>query len=338
MNTFTRRLITCLTACAAFVGINFPSSPVSPEHQSNHPVACMANADATTTATASDLDISSLDTQSLAKQVRIIKIMTGADKQDKKTRHNKNITTGTSTVTTSAITSTSVTTRTSAVTTSTEPCVVWDDSVRNKKSVNFDFNAYYQMHQQKENSHAVAENTENAIEYTEDAENNSTQVHYSVEDYNRNGNYLFIGDSRIVGMSMYEGMEYFAEVACGLDYFYENYDAITAYRDYNIVFCLGVNDLYRVDDYINMYQTLPEEFVAQNHIIVTAVTPCDGDYEYLNADITWFNENIAANLPDGFEYMDLYAYLEGIGFSTTDGLHYTGETYSNIYNAIVFGF
>lgn len=334
MNAFTRRLITCLTACAAFVGVNFPPSPVSPEHQDENSVACMANADITTTT--SNLDMDDLNTQSLAKQVRIIKIMTGADKRDKKTHRNKNITTGTSAVT-SAITSTSAVTNTS-VTTSTEPCVAWDDSVRNKKSVNFDFNAYYQMHQQKENSHAVAENTDAAIEYTEDAENNSSQVHYSVEDYNRNGNYLFIGDSRIVGMSMYEGMEYFAEVACGLDYFYENYDAITAYRDYNIVFCLGVNDLYRVGDYINMYQTLPEEFVTQNHIIVTAVTPCDGDYEYLNADITWFNENIAANLPDGFEYMDLYAYLENIGFSTTDGLHYTGETYSDIYNAIVFGF
>ena len=337
MNIFTKRLITCLTACAAFVGINFPPSPVSPEHQDESSVACMANADANTitSTSTSDLNLDDLSTQSLTKRVRMIKAMTGADKWDK--RKNRNTVTSTSAITTSMITSTSVTTRTSVVTSTTEPCVAWDDSVRNKKSVDFDFNAYYQMHQQKENAQAVAD-ADNATESVEYPEDNSSQVHYSVEDYNRNGNYLFIGDSRIVGMSMYEGMEYFAEVACGLDYFYENYDAITAYRDYNIVFCLGVNDLYRVGDYINMYQTLPEEFVTQNHIIVTAVTPCDGDYEYLNADIAWFNENIAANLPDGFEYMDLYAYLEDIGFSTADGLHYTGETYSDIYNAIVFGF
>lgn len=235
--------------------------------------------------------------------------------------------TSTNTVTTTAKTSTTVTTTTTAPaettattemsTGATEPCVVYCDPYDEEDYIDFD--AYNSI--QREGTAVSA-----------------PAIHHSSGDYNRNGSYLFIGDSRTVGMSYFEPMEYFAEVSCGLSYFYDNYDAITAYRGYNIVFNLGVNDLYRLNDYINMYWNLPQEFVENNHIIVVSVNPTDGSYSHLNSDIDWYNSNLSISLPEGFEWIDTNSYLRSIGFSTSDGLHYQGNTYCDIYNAIVFGF
>jgi len=36
-------------------------------------------------------------------------------------------------------------------------------------------------------------------------------------------------------------------------------------------------------------------------------------------------------LADNIDYIDTYSYLIAEGFNTVDGLHYTADTYKNIY-------
>ncbi len=153
--------------------------------------------------------------------------------------------------------------------------------------------------------------------------------------------YLFVGDSRFVGMSAYckdENTEYFAKTSQGLKWFKQNYDSITTYRNYNIVINLGVNDLYNCNRYVDIYNNFPKEFTDNNNIIIVSVNPCQGKHAYLNKDIVTFNDTIKEGIPAEFEYIDTYDYLNNKGFNTTDGLHYDKATYQNIYDAIINGF
>jgi hypothetical protein len=153
--------------------------------------------------------------------------------------------------------------------------------------------------------------------------------------------YLFVGDSRFVGMSTYckdDNVEYFAKSSQGLKWFNQNYDTITSYRGYNIVINLGVNDLYNLNKYIDTYNSFPEEFTENNNIILVSVNPCSGSHAYLNKDIEKFNDEVENNTSLYFEFINTYDYLNYKGFNTSDGVHYTKSTYQDIYNAIMYGF
>lgn len=161
--------------------------------------------------------------------------------------------------------------------------------------------------------------------------------HYQIPD-GRYANYLFIGDSRTVGMSAYCAGMYIAKSAVNIDWFRQNYDEILSYRNYNIVMLLGVNDLYNINSYIDLYNNLPDDFISANRIILVSVNPCQGSYSHLNDSINNFNYLLENNTSLSYEYIDTNSYLNYIGFETTDGLHYTGQTYTDIYNAILYGF
>lgn len=235
----------------------------------------------------------------------------------------------TASTTTEAVNSSSL--KTTA--TKAEQGIEYYEAYTDEDYIDFDFAWYRNLHMLKEQE----ESTEPALEETivADTVTEDTDLQDTSENNARYEKYLFIGDSRTIGMSCYELMEYFAEVACGLDYFYEHYDEITAYTDYNIVINLGVNDLYKLDDYIDMYWNLPEKFVSSNHIIVVSVNPTSGSYDNLNSDIDWFNDNLSVNLPEDFEWIDTNSYLKDTGFETSDGLHYLENTYRKIYEVIV---
>ena len=163
---------------------------------------------------------------------------------------------------------------------------------------------------------------------------------YTVPD-RKYDKYLFVGDSRFVGMEMFckdDNTEYFAKVSQGHKWFRNNYDYITAYRGYNIVINLGVNDLYNINKYVDTYNSLPEDFVSGNNIIFLSVNPCQGKHSYLNEDIQKFNASLKDGLTIDCEFIDTYSYLEYADFATTDGLHYDKDTYRSIYDAVINGF
>ena len=55
-------------------------------------------------------------------------------------------------------------------------------------------------------------------------------------------------------------------------------------------------------------------------------------YHIKNDDIDYFNQEIIDRLDENVIVIDTNSYLNAIGFETQDGLHYTEETYENIYN------
>lgn len=139
-----------------------------------------------------------------------------------------------------------------------------------------------------------------------------------------NDNWLFVGDSRFCFWQIW-GLpgNYIAESGQGLNMIYDNYDEIVSYRDYNVVFNLGANQWWNGEEYVNLLNSFPEEFIENNHIIVMSVNPTDGNYAYLNEKFDNYNSIVRDNLRDEYEYFDMSSYMKDNGFSTADGLHYT---------------
>lgn len=144
--------------------------------------------------------------------------------------------------------------------------------------------------------------------------------------------WYWIGDSRTVGLSNYFPINNLAKVNCGLCDYKDNADTIYSLKGYNIIINLGVNDLCNIQDYIDTYNNMPEDFISNNTIIIMSVNPCDGSYSYLNSAIENFNEQLSENLDNRYYFIDTYSYLTANGFSTVDGLHYTQKTYTDIYH------
>lgn len=148
------------------------------------------------------------------------------------------------------------------------------------------------------------------------------------------GDWFWIGDSRTVGMSHSCDIEYLAQIGATIKLFRNNAESIYSLRDKTIVINLGVNDLDS-GAYLSLYNSMPDEFLDNNKVIVMSVNPCDGSYQYLNDRIVSFNEYLSGNLDSRITFLDSYTYLMWNGFSTFDGLHYTTATYNDIYSFVM---
>jgi len=151
--------------------------------------------------------------------------------------------------------------------------------------------------------------------------------------------WFWVGDSRTVGLSRSVAIDNIAKVGAGIGLFRNNYDQICQIRDKTVIINLGVNDLDS-SAYLRLYNGLPDEFLDNNKVIVMAVNPCDGGYSYLNGRIEAFNNALRDGLDSRITFLDSYTYLVWNGYGTTDGLHYTANTYIDIYNFVydsIFG-
>lgn len=154
--------------------------------------------------------------------------------------------------------------------------------------------------------------------------------------------YIYIGDSRFVGMNDVCGIEdskktfVIAEIGKGYKWFEstalpkmkeikKNNKSI---NNWKIVIGLGVNDLYNVNRYIKKYKSMAKK----NNIIIVSVNPIEYHKSLSNADITKFNSKIKEI--KGIKYIDTYNYLISNGYKTTDGLHYDNNTYKKIYKKV----
>lgn len=150
---------------------------------------------------------------------------------------------------------------------------------------------------------------------------------------------IYIGDSRFVQMDMYldKGDSYvIAKVSQGYKWLVE--EAIPMVNEikeshpeiasWTIVSNLGVNDLHNIDKYLLEYQRISE---CGDRLILISVNPCDGKRNSLNTEIDNFNTKLSTS---EFEYLDTASYLKTDGFSTSDGVHYTKDTYIKIWNRI----
>ncbi len=146
--------------------------------------------------------------------------------------------------------------------------------------------------------------------------------------------YIFIGDSRFVGMDQFcrissePGCFVFAKSGAGYkwmtdfgipaaDAAMENHPEIT---DWTIISGFGINDLHNAEKYADAYRLLSE----QVRMIVLSVNPVGKGSRVRNSDIIRFNGTIAET--EGIEYLDTYTFLAETGFYARDGVHYDRAT------------
>lgn len=160
-------------------------------------------------------------------------------------------------------------------------------------------------------------------------------------DYDR---YVFVGDSRFVGISKYYNPEediFIAKIGEGYSYLMQQMSTINYYCDENtaLIIGLGVNDGHaNAENYITTLNEMADTMDCQ--IYFTSVNPVDeafaaaNGYNVKSEVIDEFNEKARTQLDDRIVYIDTNQYLENINFETQDGLHYTEYISEKLYNYI----
>ena len=160
------------------------------------------------------------------------------------------------------------------------------------------------------------------------------------------GHYIWVGDSRTVGMSEAVSSgdnDWVGKVSAGYSWFTS--DAINQVNqvldeDSTIVFNFGVNDLGNVDQYISKLNELAKgDWSKAKQIIVMSVNPVDeakasqNGYSVTNTQIEEFNKKMKSGLEGGIKFVDTYSQIKD-QLGTTDGIHYDNDTYQKLYDMI----
>ncbi len=152
---------------------------------------------------------------------------------------------------------------------------------------------------------------------------------------------IWVGDSRTLGMQkavansdVYigaagEGYDWFVET--GLD---ELRAALEAHPESVIVFNFGVNDYDNLENYMELYGSLLEEY-ADRHFYFLSVNPIDPEQcqNITNEEIADFNDHLRRLSPDA--YLDSYTLIKAAEIQTIDGIHYSQDDYRFIYDYAV---
>lgn len=159
----------------------------------------------------------------------------------------------------------------------------------------------------------------------------------------KSNSYLFIGDSRFVGMekaiSTDKQITWIDKVGARHDFYWQNRDRIAS-MDKNtvVVYELGVNDL-NSNACIHALNDLASFGFKKIYFLTT--TPINEEktfangYSVTNNQIALFNNQVVNMLPNTVQYIDTYRYLSNNGIETIDGLHYKNVTYKMWFNFIV---
>lgn len=155
--------------------------------------------------------------------------------------------------------------------------------------------------------------------------------------------YVFVGDSRYVGMSFMaqEQDVFICKNNMGYDYLIEQMDNIRRACDENtaLIIGLGVNDInYSSDNYIKKINEMARQMNCRIYYML--VNPVDEEKETLygysvkNEKIDLFNQKMINGLDSSVGIIDTNSYLKSTGYLTVDGLHYATETYRAVYDYI----
>lgn len=162
----------------------------------------------------------------------------------------------------------------------------------------------------------------------------------------KSGKYLIVGDSRTVGMDMVVSAsktKFIGKVSMGYSWLVST--AGPQVKQYlaknpkaNVIFAFGINDLGNVSSYISYYKSLMKKYPNANFRFMS-VNPVNEavasrvGYSIKNSAIKTFNSRLKKAF--GAKYLNTYTWLNTNGFSTSDGIHYTGATYKKLYNYII---
>lgn len=160
------------------------------------------------------------------------------------------------------------------------------------------------------------------------------------------GNYIFLGDSRMVGMSSAvssSDIKYIAKISMGYSWLNstggpELKNCLDANPDVKVVLALGINDLGNIQSYITYYRNLIKKY-PKTEFYILSVNPVNEKtgaahgYTVKNSQIQTFNKKLKSAF--GSAYLDSYTYLNQQGISTADGIHYQSQTYVTLFNYII---
>lgn len=162
----------------------------------------------------------------------------------------------------------------------------------------------------------------------------------------QSGDYIFVGDSRTVGMKAARpetNTVYIAEI--GMGYYWLSTTAyktlassLAAKPDATVVLAFGVNDLGNCAKYIAYYKQLISSYPDASFYVLS-VNPVDEKkeaqhgYKVKNSDIVAFNKQMKAAF--GPSYINSYSYLKKRTFNSRDGVHYTADVYSDLYDFVL---
>lgn len=192
--------------------------------------------------------------------------------------------------------------------------------------------------------------------------NNKTNPTTPVKPSSKGGKYIFVGDSRMVGLCAVvtgdsngcknsgtspkvsgddvfiakegENYSWFSSTAIpALDNIIKSNSGTT----YNIIINMGVNDLGNISLYISKYNELKKTYSNHNIVIVSVNPVWDARAKYVkNQGILDFNSKLKSGLDSGIKYCDTYSDLIGSLQSSdydSEGLHYSNSAYKKIYDS-----
>ena len=185
---------------------------------------------------------------------------------------------------------------------------------------------------------ASASIVDNTVEFT-----NYRKVNIKEKSKNTYETLFILGDSRSVGMEYIDdniSHKYTAKVGEGYKYFNDNYEAVLEKATVKdaIIINFGINDLSNIDKYIKLFNEIVKNTEAKIYFLT--VNPVDEEkeikngYTIKNKDIDAFNEKMIKGLDSRIMVIDSNNILQEEGFETTDGIHFTKETYERILNII----
>ena len=166
--------------------------------------------------------------------------------------------------------------------------------------------------------------------------------------------YVFVGDSRMVGMKLEAertGLAtpnriFICEGGEGYNYLNANLATIHGLCDSQtvLVIALGINDMGNVDKYISIYNAMANWDCKIYYTLVNPVNEAKeladrGNCNFTNEKINQFNVRVMQNLDTRIGIIDTYSYVSGliVDYNATnrDCIHYTAKTYLQIFQYIL---
>lgn len=149
---------------------------------------------------------------------------------------------------------------------------------------------------------------------------------------------IMVGDSRFVQMQNSVGENpctWIAESSKG--YKWLNETAVARIdncvgQGTKILINLGVNDPGNLSKYLELVNAKAEEWVGKGaKVYYSSVNPVWENPYVTEEQVKYFNTQMQSGLSANITWIDSHSYLDSIGYRLVDGLHYSSETYQNLY-------
>ena len=149
---------------------------------------------------------------------------------------------------------------------------------------------------------------------------------------------ILVGDSRFVQMQNSVGANsctWIAESGKGYNWFNENavarIDSCVG-KGSKVLINLGVNDPGNINNYLALVNAKAAEWAGRGaKVYYASVNPVWENPYVTEEQVENFNNQMRNGLSGNVRWIDSHSYLNSIGYRLVDGLHYSSETYQNLY-------